>query len=82
MTRSLPARPNLDQLKRQAKERLVREPSLGRLRDAQRAIAADYGFDAWAVLRQHVEVLTGSASLAIIKPEDLNPRRARRPGTR
>ena len=73
MTRSLPARPNLNQLKRQAKERLVREPSLGRLRDAQRAIAADYGFDSWAVLRQHVEVLTGSASLAIIKPEDLDP---------
>ena len=73
MTRSLPARPNLVQLKRQAKERLVREPSLGRLRDAQRALAADYGFDSWDALRQHIEGLASSASQAIIKPEDFDP---------
>ena len=73
MTSSLPARPNLDQLKRQAKERLVREPSLGRLRDAQRALAADYGFDSWDALRQHIGLVAGSASHAILKPEDLDP---------
>jgi ankyrin repeat protein len=69
--RSLPARPNLDQLKRQAKERLRREPHLGRLRDAQRAIARDYGFDSWDALRQHVEGIAGTASAAMIKPDEL-----------
>src|SRR5215467_4576657 len=34
--RALPPSPNLDQLKRQAKELLRRQPQLGRLRDAQR----------------------------------------------
>ncbi|MEO7190836.1 MAG: ankyrin repeat domain-containing protein [Vicinamibacterales bacterium] len=74
MTRHfLPARPNLVQLKRQAKERLEREPSLGRLRDAQRAIAVDYGFDSWDALRHHVEAIAGAPSRAIIKPDDLDP---------
>ncbi len=57
----LPDRPNLDQLKRQAKELLAEwrtnagdgapEP---RLRDAQRAIAQRYGFDSWDALRERV----------------------------
>ena len=38
-----PRPPNLDQLKRQAKELLRRQPRLGRLRDAQRVIAQQYG---------------------------------------
>jgi len=42
--RALPARPDLTQLKRQAKELVRRQPQVGRLRDAQRAIAEEYGF--------------------------------------
>ena len=70
--RALPARPNLDQLKRQAKELLRRHPDLARLRDAQRAIAAEYGFASWDALRSHVESLVGPASRAIIKPPELD----------
>jgi ankyrin repeat protein len=68
--RSLPPSPNLDQLKRQAKELLRRQPLLGRLRHAQRALAQEYGFDSWDALRTHVELI-GSASRAMIKPEGL-----------
>ena len=52
----------------------MREPSLGRLRDAQRALAADYGFDSWDALRQHIEGLASSASQAIVtSPRIFNP---------
>ncbi len=58
---SLPERPNLDQLKRQAKDLLKSwegSPPAGvsapRLRDAQRAIAERYGFASWDALRSHV----------------------------
>jgi len=69
--RSLPPRPNLDQLKRQAKERLRREPGLGRLRDAQRAIAGEYGFASWDALRDHVTSIAGGRPASIIKPPEL-----------
>jgi hypothetical protein len=51
---SLPDRPNLDHLKRQAKD-LVKSGAAERLRDAQRAIAVRYGFDSWDALRAHVD---------------------------
>jgi hypothetical protein len=66
--RRLPERPNLDQLKRQAKELLATWRSgasndspekLPRLRDAQRAIALQHGFDSWDALRAHVEAVSG-----------------------
>lgn len=69
--RSLPPRPHLDQLKRQAKELLRSRPELGRLRDAQRATAEEYGFASWDALRSHVESLVGPASRSIIKPPEL-----------
>ena len=69
--RSLPARPSLKQLKRQAKERLRRQPQLGRLREAQRTIAADYGFSSWDALRTHVESIVG-VSGSIIRPPELD----------
>jgi ankyrin repeat protein len=69
--RSLPPRPNLDQLKRQAKELLRRGPQLGRLRDAQRAVAEEYGFASWDALRAHVESIAGAASRSPIKPPEL-----------
>ncbi len=68
--RSLPPSPNLDQLKRQAKELLRRQPLLGRLRDAQRALAQEYGFDSWDALRTHVESV-GRTSGAMIRPRAL-----------
>lgn len=71
-TRALPSRPNLDQLKRQAKERLRAEPSLGRLRDAQRVIAQEYGFDSWDALRLHIESRVAPAARGLIKPESFN----------
>src|SRR5262245_33477474 len=58
MSRDLPARPNLDHLKKQAKELL---PSLkqhdagAHLTDAQHAIAREYGFSSWPRLKAHVE---------------------------
>jgi ankyrin repeat protein len=70
--RSLPARPNLDQLKRQAKELLRREPHLGRLREAQRAIAGQYGFASWDALRRHVESIVGPVPSSLIKPPELD----------
>jgi ankyrin repeat protein len=70
--RSLPARPQLDQLKRQAKELLRRQPELGRLRDAQRAIADSYGFTSWDALRSHVESIVGVTPRSIIKPPELD----------
>ena len=75
-TRSLPPSPNLDQLKRQAKELLRRQPLLGRLRDAQRVLAEQYGFDSWDALRAHVEAV-GTASRSIIQPEDLKTNEGR-----
>jgi ankyrin repeat protein len=74
--RSLPPSPNLVQLKRQAKELLRRQPLLGRLRDAQRALAQEYGFDSWDALRTHVESI-GRASRAMIKPNDLESEEGR-----
>ncbi len=68
--RTLPARPHLDQLKHQAKDLLRARPDLGRLRDAQRALAAEYGFDSWDALRHHVEATTGVAR-SMIKPPEL-----------
>jgi ankyrin repeat protein len=70
--RSLPPRPNLDQLKRQAKELLRRQPQLGQLRHAQRTLAEEYGFASWDALRTHVESLVGVASGSMIKPPELN----------
>ena len=70
--RSLPPRPNLDQLKRQAKERLRQQPHLGRLRDAQRAIAGEYGFPSWDALAGHVESVVGIVSAPMIKPPELD----------
>ncbi len=78
--RRLPERPNLDQLKHQAKELLAawRSGSSAdapapdtppRLRDAQRAIARQYGFDSWDMLRTHVEAITGSSTRPGARPK-------------
>lgn len=55
-SRSLPPRPDLDQLRRQAKE-LVREAKAANLAEAQRHLAKEHGFPSWAALKHHVEQL-------------------------
>ncbi len=55
--KQLPARPNLDQLKRQAKE-LLTAGKASALHDAQTILAREYGFPSWNALRDHVEAAT------------------------
>jgi hypothetical protein len=58
MSRPLPSRPNLEHLRKQAKELLettrAHEPSW-QLADAQFALARGYGFSSWPALKAHVE---------------------------
>ncbi len=55
--KQLPPRPNLDQLKRQAKE-LLQAGKARALHDAQTMIAREYGFSSWNALHDHVEAVT------------------------
>src|SRR6185437_14952971 len=64
MTRQLPEKPNLEYLKKQAKE-LLRSMRQGKLADAQHALANEYGFPSWAKLKSHVEALTQSPAEAL-----------------
>ncbi len=56
MSRQLPEKPNLEYLKKQAKE-LLRANPRGKLADAQHTLANEYGFPTWAKLKAHVEAL-------------------------
>ena len=56
MSRQLPEKPNLEFLKKQAKE-LLRTMRQGKLADAQHTLANEYGFATWAKLKSHVEAL-------------------------
>ena len=71
MSRSLPPQPNLEHLKKQAKDLLhelqQRDPTL-KLADAQHALAREYGFESWPKLKVYVESLPRSAV-----PEQTNP---------
>ena len=62
MSRPLPQHPNLDHLKKQAKELLrdaqQRDPAV-KLADAQHTLAREYGFASWPKLKAHVEALSG-----------------------
>jgi ankyrin repeat protein len=53
MSRPLPEKPNLQFLKKQAKE-LLRSTRQGKLADAQHTLAKEYGFATWAKLKSHV----------------------------
>jgi glyoxalase superfamily protein len=58
MSRDLPPRPNLDHLKKQAKEllqTLKQQSPDAQLADAQHALAREYGFASWPRLTAHVE---------------------------
>ena len=58
MSRNLPPHPNLEHLKKQAKDLLhdlqQRDPAL-KLADAQHALAREYGFASWPKLNAYVE---------------------------
>ena len=74
MTTSLAAAPNLEQIKKQAKD-LLKEINAGQtealarvpqneianfaLADAQRIIAREYGFPSWVKLKERVEAYAG-----------------------
>jgi len=61
-----PARPSLEQLRKQAKERLrsLRTADPGaRLADAQHAVAGEYGFESWPKLVHHVQAVRSSGRL-------------------
>lgn len=58
MAKNLPAQPNLDWLKKTAKERLVELRSLdpsARLHQAQSEVAKDYGYKNWRALKAYVD---------------------------
>jgi hypothetical protein len=60
MSRNLPARPNLEFLKNEAKSLLdvmLQRDGAAQLADAQHALARDYGFASWPKLKAHVESL-------------------------
>ena len=63
MTQALPAQPNIDWLKKTARQRLAelraREP-VAKLHRAQLAVAKDYGFKSWRALKAHVDNIAAS----------------------
>jgi ankyrin repeat protein len=63
MSRDLPEKPNLEFLKKQAKE--LRGAWGCKLAEAQHALAADYGFPTWAKLKAHVQALGLSPTEAL-----------------
>src|SRR5215470_10993212 len=83
MSRQLPEKPNLEFLKKEAKELLhdfeARKPEaverfrsislLGapKLSDAQHLVAREYGFPAWTKLKEHVD----AANARFLQPEEL-----------
>lgn len=66
MTKTLPERPDLDWLKKSAKEHLAelrrRDPQ-AKLHQAQLAIARDYGFSSWRALKAHVDVQSADGQI-------------------
>ena len=81
MAKSLPPRPDLEWLKKTAKQRLadLRADDAGaKLHHAQHAIAEEYGFKNWRALKAHVDAasLDGeiiAAVIAEISPPEVHP---------
>ena len=64
MPKALPAKPNIDWLRKAAKDRLADLRALdpaAKLNAAQRDLAGDYGFRSWRALMAHVDSLTSGA---------------------
>jgi hypothetical protein len=67
MSRQLPAHPNLEYLKNEAKDlldELRREHPEAKLADAQFTLARLYGFDSWPKLKAHVDSVATVAAAA------------------
>jgi len=64
--RALPDRPSKEHLRKQAK-RLAKDRSL-KLAEAQRALAAEYGFATWADLMRRVEEMGGAPAASALSP--------------
>jgi hypothetical protein len=67
MSLTLPPRPSLDHLKKQAKDRLQELQATApgtQLADAQHALARDYGFPSWPKLKARVEASSEAAAHA------------------
>ncbi len=64
MSRQLPEKPNLEYLKKQAKE-LLSSMRQGKLADAQHALANEYGFATWTKLKAHIEAQALSPAEAL-----------------
>ncbi|HEX4810749.1 MAG TPA: ankyrin repeat domain-containing protein [Bryobacteraceae bacterium] len=64
MSRQLPEKPNLEYLKKQAKE-LLRSMQQGKLAEAQHTLANEYGFPSWANLKSHIEASGRSPAEAL-----------------
>jgi ankyrin repeat protein len=78
MSRHLPEKPNLEHLKKQAKE-LLRNTGQGKLAHAQHALANEYGFATWAQLKAHVESLSlAPAEQLTVAIRDMDAKRVRR----
>ena len=60
MSRYLPVPPNLEYLKKEAKELLDSQRSRHpdwKLADAQHTLAREYGFESWPQLRAHIDAM-------------------------
>jgi ankyrin repeat protein len=72
--RALPAQPNLEHLKNEAKQRLkalrAQEPR-AQLTEAQLAVARDYGFASWRALKAHVDDVTRKRVFAAARAGDI-----------
>jgi ankyrin repeat protein len=71
---ALPAQPNLEHLKNEAKQRLkalrAKNPR-AQLAGAQLAVARDYGFASWRALKAHVENVTRKRVFAAARAGDI-----------
>ncbi len=79
MSRRLPAVPNLEHLRKQAKEllpELRRQKPEAKLADAQHAIAVEYGFTNWPALKARVEALAAHSPFR--GTWSMNPAKSRR----
>lgn len=83
-TRILPARPSLEHLRKEAKQRLakLRVQAQGvQLGEAQFLVAREYGFPSWSVLKAEVERRAGLPRPTPTAPS-LDQRRTARPAAR
>jgi ankyrin repeat protein len=72
--KTLPAQPNLEHLKNEAKQRLkalrAQQPR-AQLTEAQLAVARDYGFASWRALKAHVHQITRKRMFAAARAGDI-----------